>query len=157
MSKEEHERQLREYITSKSTRIFSNSNKELYDLLINIVFTTADSINWLLSNPEKTKQFITGKNFDLIKQYIESGKQLSLILTGNFDSIKSKFENLTLKNPDFNFKFIGKKINSQDVLTWNNIGYRFSPDNDKLTGIACANDPEFTKKCNNLFKKILNS
>lgn len=154
MSKENHEKQLKDYISSKSTRIFSNSNRELYDLLIKVVFSTANSINWMVSNPEKTKSFLVGENFDIIKKYIESGKSLSLILIGNFDSIKSNYDNLKLNNSNFKFKLIDKKINVQDVFTWDNIGYRFTPDQHKLTGVACANDPEFTAKCNSIFNKI---
>ena len=155
MSKEEHEKQLNDYISSKSNRIFSNSNRELYDLLIKIVFSKANSINWMLSNPEKTKSFLTGENFDIIKQYVESGKNLSMILIGNYDSIQQSFKNLADLNKNFTFKFIPEKIQVQDVFTWDNIGYRFTPDYHKLTGVACANDPEFTGKCNKLFQKML--
>ena len=154
MSKEDHEKQLNDYINSKSNRIFSNSNKELYGLLIKAVFSTANTINWMLSNPEKTKIFLTGENFDIIKKYIESGKNLSLILIGNFDSIQQNFKNLSESYKNFTFKFIPEKINVQNVFTWDNIGYRFTPYNHKLTGVACANDPEFTEKCNKIFQKI---
>lgn len=133
MSREEHKKQLKAYISSKSTRIFSNSNKELYSLLIEIVFSLANSINWMLSNPEKTKIFLTGNNFDIIKTYIENGKDLSLILIGNYDSIQNNFKELSDKYSNFKFKFIPEKTNIQDILTWDNIGYRFSPDPHKLT------------------------
>lgn len=75
MSKETHEKQIKDLINSKSTRIFSNSNKELYNLLIKIVFQTASSINWMISNPEKTKMFLMDENFDIIKEYIKSRKK----------------------------------------------------------------------------------
>ena len=137
MSKEYHEKQLKEYISSKSNRTFSNSNKELYNILIKIVFQTATSINWMLSNPEKTKTFLDKENFDIIKNYIEYGKSLSLILIGNFDSVQQNFKNLSESYKNFTFKYIPKKIKVQNVLTWDNIGYRFSPEQHRLTGVAC--------------------
>lgn len=154
MSKDEHEKQLKEYINSKSSRIFSNSNKELFNLLIKIVFSTANSINWLLSNPEKTKSFISGENFNIIKNYIESGKSLSLILIGNYDTIQQEFKILSKNNKNFTFKHIPEKMKIQDIFTWDNIGYRFTPDQHKLTSVACANDEIFTEKCNKLFNSI---
>ena len=49
-----------------------------------------------------------------------------------------------------------EEIKNQDIITWDNIGYRFSPNSNKLTGIACCNDPEFTGKCNKIFEKLFN-
>ena len=138
MSKEDHEKQLKNYICLKSNRIFSNSNKELFDLLIKIVFTTSkNKINWMLSNPEKTKIFLTEKNFDIIKQYVESGKNLSMILIGNYDSIIKDYKSLAEKNKNFTFKYIPEKLKVQNILTWDDIGYRFTPDQNKLTSVAC--------------------
>ena len=121
MSKINHETQIKNYIISKSNKIFSNSNRELFDILIKIVFSNANSINWVLSNPEKTKIFLMNKNFDIIKNYINSGKLLSLILVGNYSSIYKNYEELTKLNKNFKFKFIPEKMNVQNILTWDNI------------------------------------
>ena len=38
----------------------------------------------------------------------------------------------------------------QEFITWDNHGYRFSPNAKKLIGIVSANDVDFTKMCNKL-------
>jgi hypothetical protein len=40
----------------------------------------------------------------------------------------------------------------QEFITWDNHGYRFSPNAKKLIGIVSANDEEFTSLCNKVIK-----
>ena len=72
--------QIKEFIKTKSNRIFLNSNKELYKLLLKNIFENANSINLLLSNSEKAKLFFTQEWIDALKDYVKSGKEIKIIL-----------------------------------------------------------------------------
>lgn len=155
MSKEIHIEQIKNYIVSKSTRIFSNSNKELFKLLLKNVFENSIKINWFITNLDKIKFFINDEGLLLIENFLKNGHQLNIICKESSENLILKFEKLSIQYD--NFTFIQKQniLNTQDILTWDNIGYRFSPEPNRLTGVACANDPEFTKKCDLIFEKIL--
>lgn len=156
MSKEIHKEQIKEYINSKSNRIFSNSNKELFHLLLENVFTISLSANWFITNLDKLKFFFNEDGFNLIDSYLERGGELNIIFVNGSDQLISKFKKLCEKHKSFNFIQKVEINHSQDFITWDNIGYRFSPDPHRLTGVACANDSIFTEKCNNVFNRILN-
>lgn len=156
MSKEIHKEQIKEYIDSKSNRIFSNSNKELFNLLLENIFTFTSSINWFITNLDKLKFFFNENGFELIETYLSNNNKLILICVNGNDLLISKFKDLSLKYKSFTFIQKPDLSNTQDILTWDNIGYRFSPESNRLTGVACANDSEFTKKCNKIFENILN-
>lgn len=155
MSKLIHDEQIKNYIENKSTRIFSNSNKDLFSILLNEVLKNSHEINWIITNLEKMKFFLNDEGFEKIESFLQGNKSLNIIVLNNSEQIINKFLNLSKKYKNLKFIKSDNLLNVQDVLTWDNIGYRFSPDTKRLTGVACANDKEFTSKCNNMFKTIM--
>ena len=156
MSKQFHEEQIKNYIKEKSTRIFSNSNKDLFSTLLNTVFECSHNINWLIINLDKMKFYLNDSNICKIETFLKNGNMIKIITSKTSESILEKLEELNKKYSNFNLKVIDDLTNHQDILTWDNIGYRFSPDPKRLTGVACANDIDFTNKCNKSFNKIFN-
>lgn len=157
MINENNKIQIKKYIDEKSKRIFSNSNKELFESLLHVVFQKASDIQWLNASFEKLNFFFQDEGIILIENFLQNkNNTLKLIIPENINSISKKLENLSKKYNNFTFKEIkntSKKY--QDMLIWDDIGYRFAPDPKKLIGVACANDMEFTLRCKTVISKLL--
>lgn len=143
-------------IKNKSSKIFSNSNKDVYHTLLTLIFTYSEKeINILVSNFSTIDKLFDEDDFLLINKFI-SDKKLNIVYFKNFDGstfskkINLLSENLTitkLQAPIFD-----KDQLIQEFITWDDHGYRFSPNAKKLIGIVSANDEEFTELCNKIIK-----
>lgn len=154
MPREIHTELIQEYIKLKSNRIFSNSNRDLFKVLLNSIFENANEINWGVANLDKIKFFLNEGGFESIIKFLQKNKTLKLITSNGNECLISKLNELSSEYK--NLIFIKKDFElPQDILTWDKIGYRFSPDKNRLTGVACGNDPEFTSKCNKIIEKMM--
>ena len=143
-------------IENKSSKIFSNSNKEAYHLFLTTIFLNAkNEINILVSNFLSMDKLFENNDFILINNFIKT-KKLNILYFKNFENsnfikhIDITSKNITVKQlstPIFN-----KEQLIQEFITWDNHGYRFSPNAKKLIGIVSANDEEFTALCNKIIK-----
>lgn len=143
-------------IKNKSSKIFSNSNKDVYHTLLTLIFTYGEKeINILVSNFSTIDKLFDEDDFLLINKFIND-KKLNIVYFKNFDgSIFSKKINLlseNLKITKLQAPIFDKDQLIQEFITWDNHGYRFSPNAKKLIGIVSANDEEFTALCNKIIK-----
>lgn len=152
--KESYKNLLINSIKNKDSKIYANSNRDAYHIFLNSIFLYAEhEINILITNFLSIDKILKNEDFEIIKNFLET-KKLNIFYFKNFEtSLFSKLIDLTSPNI-----FI-KKINSpifnkdqmiQEFITWDNHGYRFSPNAKKLIGIVSANDIDFTKICNQL-------
>lgn len=143
-------------IKNKSSKIFSNSNKDVYHTLLTLIFTYSEKeINILVSNFSTIDKLFDEDDFLLINKFIND-KKLNIVYFKNFDgSIFSKKINLLSENltiTKLQAPIFDKDQLIQEFITWDNHGYRFSPNAKKLIGIVSANDEEFTELCNKIIK-----
>lgn len=143
-------------IKNKSSKIFSNSNKDVYHTLLTLIFTYSEKeINILVSNFSTIDKLFDEDDFLLINKFIND-KKLNIVYFKNFDgSIFSKKINLlseNLKITKLQAPIFDKDQLIQEFITWDDHGYRFSPNAKKLIGIVSANDEEFTALCNKIIK-----
>lgn len=143
-------------IKNKSSKIFSNSNKDVYHTLLTLIFTHSEKeINILVSNFSTIDKLFDEDDFLLINKFIND-KKLNIVYFKNFDgSIFSKKINLLSENltvTKLQAPIFDKDQLIQEFITWDNHGYRFSPNAKKLIGIVSANDEEFTELCNKIIK-----
>jgi hypothetical protein len=143
-------------IKCKSSKIFSNSNKDIYHTLLTLIFTYSEKeINILVSNFSSIDKLFNNDDFILINNFIKT-KKLNILYFKNFnDSMFSKNINLLSKNltiTKLQSPIFDKDQLIQEFITWDNHGYRFSPNAKKLIGIVSANDEEFTSLCNKVIK-----
>ena len=130
----QHKDQIKDYILSRSNRIFSNSNKELFKLLLENVFEYTNSINWFITNLGKMKFFLNDEEgFKLIENFLKDDKELVILSSNRCEVIEDKFNEFLKKYKKFQFKIDRNIAHAQDILTWDHIGYRFSPDPKRLT------------------------
>lgn len=143
-------------IKNKSSKIFSNSNKDVYHTLLTLIFTYSEKeINILVSNFSTIDKLFDENDFLLINKFIND-KKLNIVYFKNFDgSIFSKKINLLSENltiTKLQAPIFDKDQLIQEFITWDDRGYRFSPNAKKLIGIVSANDEEFTALCNKIIK-----
>jgi hypothetical protein len=143
-------------IKNKSSKIFSNSNKDVYHTLLTLIFTYSEKeINILVSNFSTIDKLFDEDDFLLINKFIND-KKLNIVYFKNFDgSIFSKKINLLSENltiTKLQAPIFDKDQLIQEFITWDDRGYRFSPNSKKLIGIVSANDEEFTALCNKIIK-----
>jgi hypothetical protein len=143
-------------IKNKSSKIFSNSNKDVYHTLLTLIFTYSEKeINILVSNFSTIDKLFDEDDFLLINKFIND-KKLNIVYFKNFDgSIFSKKINLLSENltiTKLQAPIFDKDQLIQEFITWDDRGYRFSPNAKKLIGIVSANDEEFTALCNKIIK-----
>jgi hypothetical protein len=143
-------------IKTKSSKILSNSNKDSYHTLLTIIFTYSENeINILVSNFLSIDKLFDDDDFLLINNFIKN-KKLNLLYFKNFENSSfSKNINLSSKNltiTKLQSPIFDKDQLIQEFITWDNHGYRFSPNAKKLIGIVSANDEEFTALCNKVIK-----
>jgi hypothetical protein len=143
-------------IKNKSSKIFSNSNKDVYHTLLTLIFTYSEKeINILVSNFSTIDKLFDEDDFLLINKFIND-KKLNIVYFKNFDgSIFSKNINLLSENltiTKLQAPIFDKDQLIQEFITWDDRGYRFSPNAKKLIGIVSANDEEFTALCNKIIK-----
>lgn len=143
-------------IKNKSSKIFSNSNKDVYHTLLTLIFTYSEKeINILVSNFSTIDKLFDEDDFLLINKFIND-KKLNVVYFKNFDgSIFSKKINLLSENltiTKLQAPIFDKDQLIQEFITWDDRGYRFSPNAKKLIGIVSANDEEFTALCNKIIK-----
>ena len=143
-------------IKNKSSKIFSNSNKDVYHTLLTLIFTYSEKeINILVSNFSTIDKLFDEDDFLLINKFIND-KKLNIVYFKNFDgSIFSKKINLLSENltiTKLQAPIFDKDQLIQEFITWDNHGYRFSPNAKKLIGIVSADDEEFTALCNKIIK-----
>ena len=74
MPREIHTELIQEYIKSKSNRIFSNSNRDLFKVLLNSIFENANEINWGVANLDKIKFFLNEGGFESIIKFLQKNK-----------------------------------------------------------------------------------
>lgn len=143
-------------IKNKSSKIFSNSNKDVYHTLLTLIFTYSEKeINILVSNFSTIDKLFDEDDFLLINKFIND-KKLNIVYFKNFEgSIFSKKINLLSENltiTKLQAPIFDKDQLIQEFITWDDRGYRFSPNAKKLIGIVSANDEEFTALCNKIIK-----
>jgi hypothetical protein len=143
-------------IKNRSSKIFSNSNKDVYHTLLTLIFTYSEKeINILVSNFSTIDKLFDEDDFLLINKFIND-KKLNIVYFKNFDgSIFSKKINLLSENltiTKLQAPIFDKDQLIQEFITWDDRGYRFSPNAKKLIGIVSANDEEFTALCNKIIK-----
>lgn len=141
-------------IKNLSEKTFANSNKEAFHIFLNTIFTYAEKeINIFTTNFISIDKLLNKDDFNLINKYIET-KNLNIFYFKNFNlSNFSKEINLNSKNISINSissPIFNKDQLIQEFITWDNHGYRFSPNAKKLIGIVSANDVDFTNICNKL-------
>jgi len=154
--KDLYKKQLIRYITELSSRTFSNSNKDLYQLLLlTILKYSSSNIKWLIPNYQKINVIVDNEVLTAIKDYAKEKSIEIYFLESGLNKKKNKF--LDLKADNLKVYVINNKDikYNQEILIWDNHGYRFAPDGRKYTAICCANDEQFTQKCNLIFQKLL--
>jgi hypothetical protein len=147
-------------IKNKSSKIFSNSNKDAYHTLLTTIFLVAEhEINILVSNFSSIDKLFNEEDFKFINDFIKN-KKLNILyfknfLTSNF-SKKIDLQSNNIKIKQLNAPIFDENQLTQEFITWDNHGYRFSPNAKKLIGIVSANDDEFTSVCNKIIFSKLN-
>lgn len=140
-------------IKNSDNKTYANSNKEAYHIFLNSIFSYAkDEIIIFVTNFTSIDKLLNNDDFNLINEFLNN-KKLNIFYFKNFENSNfskkvKKSNNLIIKkitSPIFN-----KEQMIQEFITWDNHGYRFSPNAKKLIGIVSANDVEFTKMCNKL-------
>lgn len=140
-------------IKNSDSKTYANSNKEAYHIFLNSIFSHAkDEIIIFVTNFTSIDKLLNNDDFNLINEFLNN-KKLNIFYFKNFEN-----SNFSKKVKESN-NLIIKKITSpifnkdqmiQEFITWDNHGYRFSPNAKKLIGIVSANDVDFTKMCNKL-------
>lgn len=157
--KDSHKQLLINSIKNKSSKILSNSNKEAYHLFLSTIFLCAENeINILVSNFISIDKLFDNNDFILINDFIKT-KKLNLLYFKNFDN-SNFIKNVDITSKNIKIKQLLSPIFDneqliQEFITWDNHGYRFSPNAKKLIGIISANDEDFTSLCNKIiFSKL---
>lgn len=140
-------------IKNSDIKTYANSNKEGYHIFLNSIFSYAkEEIIIFVTNFTSIDKLLNNDDFNLINEFLNN-KKLNIFYFKNFEN-----SNFSKKVKESN-NLIIKKITSpifnkdqmiQEFITWDNHGYRFSPNAKKLIGIVSANDVDFTKMCNKL-------
>ena len=128
-------------IKNYDSKTYANSNKEAYHIFLNSIFSYAkDEIIIFVTNFTSIDKLLNNKKLNIF--YFKNFEN------SNFSKKVKESNNLIIKkitSPIFN-----KDQMIQEFITWDNHGYRFSPNAKKLIGIVSANDVDFTKMCNKL-------
>lgn len=165
---ETYEELITKLIRSNDEEIIANTGLENYKLAVELIFKNSIfNVNWFVLNEERFNEIYDRKISDAVDAFLKQGGKLTVNIgkhsdNGNFikcmkrikDDYPDQFVcylNERKVTTETHTIFSGTKKTPCEWITFDDKGYRYSPEADKYRAIFSANDKEFVYRLNHMF------
>lgn len=166
---ETYEELIENLIRYRKDEIIANTGIKNYKLAVEKIFNNSVfEVRWFILNEERFKEVIDRKIMDSIEKFLNQGGKVYFYIgevyeNGEFRSymkrIFDKYEEQVVEISS-GWKVTTKKMGiftdgraPVEFITFDNKGYRYSPEADKCRAIFCANDESFVCQLHGYLKR----